>query len=120
MNTNNNSKSQGNSPQRPRRAHTLPQPISAGTGQILQQVEMLSIQLNYQHLSIMEMNRHLEALMYEVRVMRSEMTQVRVSIKPGLDRSAFANSEGRATGPATPDTISQHIDANYRLPENSE
>ncbi|KAM0551901.1 hypothetical protein ACHAPJ_008239 [Fusarium lateritium] len=68
---------------------------------------------------MLEMQRSLDVLMFEMRVMNAEKAQLRASINPGLDRSSSGNSEGTTAGPGTPDTITHALTTNnYRLPEN--
>ncbi|KAJ4246609.1 hypothetical protein NW762_013551 [Fusarium torreyae] len=86
-------------PQHPRRAYTVSQPLTV--------TNELSMKTYYQHITMLEIQRSLDVLMYEMR------------INTGLDRSSSGISKGATAGPATPDTITHAVGTtNYHLSEN--
>ncbi|KAF5239112.1 hypothetical protein FANTH_10061 [Fusarium anthophilum] len=79
-------------------------------------VRMMLHIIQEQNATVNGLAGRVQDLASQMHAMRSELTQLRAGIVPGLD----AGSEDVEEGPETPDTFLHSLDINYQLPNDEE
>ncbi|KLO98957.1 Uncharacterized protein LW94_9703 [Fusarium fujikuroi] len=83
---------------------------------LIRLVQMMLYILQEQNAEIQGLRRQTQGLATLVNQMKSEMSQLRAGIVPGLD----AGSEAVEEGPETPDTHLHSLEVTYQLPGDEE
>ncbi|ENH63930.1 hypothetical protein FOC1_g10008073 [Fusarium oxysporum f. sp. cubense race 1] len=86
------------------------------TATLIRLVQMMLHIIQDQNAEIQGLRRQTESLAMLVNQMRSELSQLRAGIIPGLD----AGTEAVEEGPETPDTLLHALDVIYQLPKDGE
>ncbi|EXA51000.1 hypothetical protein NW761_000289 [Fusarium oxysporum] len=86
------------------------------TAMLIRLVQMMLHIIQDQNAEIQGLRRQTESLAMLVNQMRSELSQLRAGVIPGLD----AGTEAVEEGPETPDTLLHALDVIYQLPEDGE
>ncbi|EXK43145.1 hypothetical protein FOXG_15453 [Fusarium oxysporum f. sp. lycopersici 4287] len=83
---------------------------------LIRLVQMMLHIIQDQNAEIQGLRRQTESLAMLVNQKRSELSQLRARIIPGLD----AGTEAVEEGPETPDTLLHGLDVIYQLPQDGE